>query len=680
MKRLKQTFTNTKRFTRSHLPHILSVLLLLLTITIIYWRDFEILANEALQTESSTHIILIPFFTAYLLIKRKDIVSATQSLEKPRKKPKYLDEVVGVALCLVAFLLYWYGSYTFYPLEYHLLSLPIFIAGTTAILFNFKILRVLLFPILFLLFLIPPPAEIIYTIGGALANFSTQASYTILKTLGLPVILETSYGPPTITITTPNQPMYFAIDLPCSGIYSLIAFIMFATFLAYIATAPYHKKAGLFALGFIVFTAMNILRITTIISIGYFFGEEVAMLIFHNFAGWLLILTGMLLTLLLSEKLLKIQISTTPQPTPTCPTCTPTPPTTAAFCPTCERHLGSFKKPSQQFWAKLLLLLLSSYIVTLTIQAPTFAIAQGPSVLIMETGWDIATNIFPQIPDHQLKFLYRDTSYERIARQDASLLYAYFPNNITQPTVYVDVNIATTISNLHNWEVCLITWQTAQGNYPLVTVLDQRDTQLLPDTPIIARYLVFESPSPSNYTQVTLYWYEKAAFHMGLTVEQRYVRISLIILTRNSTNYPAYEETLLTFGETVAAHWEPLKDQSLISLGIPMQQTLLALAIAFIAITKTAEVTNEWRKKTSNLKLFNRFATPTERLLLQTIQRLNEERKPATTKTIATTLALKGKPTPKHKLADSLSRLKEYGLIKRDLVDIQGIPTLVWKP
>lgn len=674
VKKLGNSLTGGIVSLRTHYALILSIIISLIAIVIVYWQDFEILANEALHTESSTHIILIPLFTGYLLYKRRDYAAAT--LQNQQKRIKYFDEVLGLALCLVAFLLYWYGSYTFYPLEYHLLSLPIFIAGITTILFNFSVLRVILFPILFLLFLIPPPTEPTYVVGSLLANFNTHASFTILKSLGLPVTLQQSYGPPTITITT-NQPMVFAVDLPCSGIYSLIAFIMFATFLAFITTTSTIKKIGLFALGFTVFTVMNILRITTIIAIGYFFGEEVAMLIFHNIAGWVLILTGMFLTFLFADKLLHIQITPQTQPTPLCPTCSTNSHTQATFCPTCERFTGSLKKPSQQFWAKLLLILLGSTIITFSIHAPTLAIAQGPQILNLGTNLENQTNVFPLIPDYELDFLYRDEDYEKISGQDASLLYAYFPNNSTSPTIYVDVNIATTISNLHNWETCLITWQTSQGHAPLVTVLDSRDTRLLPDTPIIARYLVFESPK--NYTQVTLYWYEKAAFHTGLTVEQRYVRLSLIILTGNSTNYPTYEATLLNFGEKIASYWNPLATQSLISLSIPMQQALLTLSIGFVILSKTAEHTNTWRKKSSNLTLFNRFATPTEKRLLQIIQNLNHDEIPATTKQIATTLTNTGNPLATNTVDENLKKLEDNDLIKRDLANVQGYPTLIWK-
>ena len=241
MEKAKHVLNKTAANIKTHYQHILSAAFIMLLVLIVYGRDLEILMNEALQSEALSHVLLIPFFAGILLYLKKDMLKASLALEKLQKKTKtqYLDEVIGTALCLIAFLLYWYGSHTFYPLEYHILSIPIFIMGITLILFNLKALTVLISPILFLLFLIPPPTKYMYEIGGVLGNFNTQASYTLLKTLGLPVTLTSSYGSPTIALTTSTgQPLSFAIDLACSGIYTFIAFAMFAAFLALVASAP----------------------------------------------------------------------------------------------------------------------------------------------------------------------------------------------------------------------------------------------------------------------------------------------------------------------------------------------------------------------------------------------------------------------------------------------------------
>ena len=677
---------------KSHYQHMLSAASIMLLALIVYGQDLEILMNEALQSEALSHVLLIPFFAGFLFYLKKDVVKASLALEKLRKKTKtqYIDEVVGIALCLIAFLLYWYGSHTFYPLEYHLLSIPIFIMGITLILFNLKVLIVLIFPILFLLFLIPPPTEFMYTIGGTMANFNTQAAYTLLKTLGLPVTLSSSYGPPTIALTTSaGQPLSFAIDLACSGIYTFIAFAMFAAFLALVASAPVLKKIGLFVLGFFMFEILNIIRITTIVSVGYWFGEEVAMLIFHSVAGLLLIFIGMLLILFVAEKIFKIQVLPTSQEQMPCRKCKTSLKNFESFCLNCGKFLNPFHaRISQKFWAKLFLLLLGCTIVTLSIHAPTFTIAQGTKnePIGVTSGWESATNIFPNITrsdrdeNYTPRFLYRDTNYEGIAHQDASLRYYYN----SSPIVYVDLGVASSISNLHSWEVCLVAMQTAQGRHPLISVLDSSDIQLLPDIPIIARYFVFTDEEgiyvPKNYTQITLYWYEKATFNMGITVEQKYVRLSLIIYTRNATNYQQLEDQLLTFGQAIASYWEPLKSQSLVSLGVPAQQLLLALLIAFVAFTKTAQYVNELRRRSNNLKIFNRFAPEEEKSILQTVLDLAKEKKMMEATEINAAIKRRiNKSVKSDKLLNMLTHLEEYGFIRKNIALVKNRPRLVWE-
>jgi len=660
--------------------HILAFALILLIILIVYGKDFEILVNEALNNEAFSHVLLLPFFVGFLLYLKKDVVKAALKLEMERRQigTKYVNEIMGAALCLVAFLVYWYGSYTFYPLEYHILSLPIFIMGVTLILFNSKALQTLIFPILFLLFLIPIPATILYTIGGGLANFNTQATYVILKTAGLPITVSSSYGAPTILLSTASgQPLNFAVDVACSGIYSLVAFAMFATFLAFLAKTSLFKKLLLFLLGFLVFAIMNIIRIIAVVTVGYTLGEEAALLL-HSFAGLVLILLGMLLILAFSDKVLKIPIMTKPQEQPPCPKCKQNTSPLTSFCQNCGRFLGKSTLVSKATFAKLFLLLLGCSLVVLSIQAPTFTTAKDSIELSSGNNSQNTVSVFPEIPDYNLVFLYRDTDFEKIAKQDASLVYGYFPANLSDQVVYAVVGVSSSISNLHSWEVCFITMQTAQGQYPLVNVRDSRDIQLLQDPPLIAKYLVFDNPD--NYTQVTLYWYAKATFKTGLTVEQKYVRISLIILTQNSADYPQLEEELLATGQLIATAWEPLKTQAFISLGVPAQQALLAASVVFLAVTITTQHFSERRKTSNNLKLFNNFASPEEKLVLQTVLDLAKEKNYVKTSDLVENLKKRvGRSMGSKKVLSILNTLEEHGLIRRTVISVGNSPLLVWK-
>ena len=672
-----QQLTKTPR--KFYIP-IISISLITLTILIVYWQDLSILINEAAQNEAVSHIILVPLLASFLIYRKRELVKASLALERLKGKAEILSlsEATGLALCLSAFLIYWYGSYSFYPLEYHVASLITFVTGITLMLFNAKTLMALLFPILFLIFLIPPPSTVTFSVGALLGNFNAQATYTLLKTAGIPVTLSSKYGPPTIIINNLEQPLEFAVDLPCSGIYSLVAFTMFAAFLVYIVRGSFTKKIALFPLGFLMLTILNILRISLIVSIAYGFGEATAMTLFHIFSGWLLIFIGILLLLIIAERILNVQIFGGTNKTVSCPKCDDNLRSTRYFCPNC----GKFQKSHQtslpkKFWIKMTALLLASYLVTLSIQAPAFAFAQG--LTITNPTLETNTNVFPEVADYQLKFLYRDHNFEKISRQDASLLYAYISQNISNPTIYVLVGVASSITNLHSWEVCLVTWQQAHGNWPLVNVLESKDIQIMQNPPVTARYFVFEHPS--NYTQVTLYWYQKALFNTGLTIEPRYTRISLIILTKTPNNSPQLEQKLLNISQSITTYWEPLKAQSLISLGIPTMQVLLASTILFAIIIQTTQYTREWKRKKTNLKIFQKLASPKEKQLYQTLKELSQKTKETTTQNIASAFKkTTGKAMKLNELIKMLNNIEKHGIINVDLISTLDEPRLVWKP
>lgn len=671
----------------------IALALLTILIAVVYGDDLLILANEALQNESLSHILLLPFLAGFLFYLRKDAVRASLTIERSRKKSaaQRLDEVIGAALCLIAFVVYWYGSFTFNALEYHILSLPILLMGVTLVLFNLKTLIILILPMLFLLFLVPPPIGIVSGLGGAMGNFNTQASYFLLKTVGMPVVLSPT-SPPIVALvsTATGQPSAFTIDLPCSGIYSLLAFAMFATFLALIASGPIWKKVLVFVFGFLIFEALNILRITTVIMAAYQFGEEIAMLIFHTVAGLVLIFIGMFLVLLITDRFLRMQfLPKTPTFTP-CRQCKPAARSLQDFCLNCGRFLAPIRtRISKRLWVKLSLLILGCSIIAASISAPTFVFSEevidlSPNSEEMvgissNSSGEIPTSILPQIPGYQnATFLDRDYEYERIAHQDAAVMYAYI--NTSKPPVHVGINVASSITNLHNWEVCLDTWQTAQGQYPLISVLDSRDVQLLQGIPLIARFLVFKGlPEMYNYTQVTLYWYETAIFDTGDALELRYFRINLIIWT-DSTEFQSYEDELYTIGQSIASYWAPLKVQSFVSLGIPALQLLLIFSIAFVAITKIGQVSRENRKKANNWKVFDRHASARDKLILHTTLELIKERKMVTTEEIKKVCKEKmGKAMSLTRLIDALNRFVEYGFIRRSIITIHNVPKAVWK-
>ena len=679
---LSSSLKGLVKWTKTFYRQIAVALLISVAVLIVYGSDLSIILNDALNNDYYNYVLLLPFLFAFLIYVKKDAIKATLSNNPSSSKfPGFVSSISGLILCLIAFLLYWYGTFTFYPTDYHIISLPIFLAGTILFLSNYQTLRVLILPILFLLFLVIPPTVYFDTAAGALANFNTQISCSLLKALNLPVALSSAYGSPTILLTTAaGKPASFSVDVACSGIYSLVAYLMFAAFLAFIFRTTIFKKLVIFLFGLVVFTLLNPLRIITIVVSGYVAGVTAAGIV-HSFSGIVLIFAGMIITLLFSDRLLKVPLTINPKMQPSCSKCQNKTNIKNGFCRYCGKFFNNrITAVSKITIVKLLTLILLCSVAVLTVQAPSFVTAQSTLALDTSSSQQNSTSILPQIQGYNATFLYQDTAYEQASGQIASLMYAYFPLNVSVPFFYVDIGVANTMDKLHNWEVCLISYEIAQDEAPLVTVLDIRDIELLQNPPLTAEFLSFINPDQNNYTQITLYWYEAAPFKIGATVEQEDVRVSLIILTQNSTAYSELEDYLAKVALPIANAWEPLKNESIMSLGIPVEQILLGISIAFLIILTVTQYMAQSKKYRNNRKIFNLYATKKEKIVVDTIEKLKKEKKNLLTTDIIEALQKRvGKPVNSKLVLKILKTLETSGFIRQTIIIDEDTPMQRWR-
>jgi len=651
----------------------------LATVTV-FFQDLAIIFNDAIQNETTSYILAIPFLLVYLIYRKRKMIKAAIPLKSSKLfKTVPLDEIVGTLLFLASFLLYWYGSYTFTPLEYHIFALPIFASACVLILFSMQTLKQILFPIAFLFLLVPPPEEILYSLGALLSTISSELAYNLLKILGYPVTLSAEYGSPVMFVTQQNgTAISLAVDITCSGIYSLIGFLIFALFIAYIIRDKTWKKAVILLLGFPLIYVLNVLRITTIGIIGYYHGEDIALNVFHLFGGWTLIFLGTLLLLATSERLLKIQIS--PKQAEKCPECTQALTADKNICSACGRmHKIHFNRISKGDMTKAIGLILS-VILILSIQTPVFALTEGPAEVIVQTakGEQVTTEILPKIQGYALTFMYRDQAFERRAKQDASLVYAYFPHNETKEVAWVAIEIASSKSSLHRWETCLITWPISHGSQPKVDQIALKDVQLLENPPIIGRYFIFQYKS-SNSTQAVLYWYETSIFKVNSTSQQKQVKISLIAYPDDPEDSFELENQLRVLAEKIAGDWQAIKTWSQMALlisqnGDKLFTTTIVLLGAVLVVSDF-----EKRKERKQNEIVYQKLSKANRQVIDAVHQ-TERKLPATLNTISITYENTiGKKVNKEKLLERLSEAEEMGLIEKKIVNRQDEPVQVWR-
>jgi exosortase len=661
----------------------LKVSTLVFGIIILYLQDLSMIFRDALYNESTSHILLIPLIFAYLIYRKRKMLRTAISTESGNRSgnTKYAAVLSGILLCTIATILYWHGSYTFTPLEYHILTLPFFAAGLTLVLFNPHTLRQALFPIAFLAFLTPPPSDILQKLGSVLSVTSTEISNWFVNLLGINSTISAEFGTPTINVIRPDHtPMSFTVDIACSGIYSLIGFLIFAAFIAFIVRDKLWKKAAIFIVGLPLIYLLNILRITLIVLIGYQWGQQLALDLFHLLGGWVLIFIGTIILLTIAEKAFKTRIFTGKRPQDTCPACNPHATAQTDYCASCGRLA---KYPPTRFRTSDAAKIMAAALVIallISIQAPVFALTQGPAQILVQTasGEQGNTELLPQMPGYTTQFLLRDKEFENVSGQDLSLIYEYTPQDQSKEPVWVAVEIAETRTPLHPWEVCLVTWPIHLGYQPPVSQLDLRDVTVLQNPPIIARYFAFQYKS-DNQTQLVLYWFETTVFTIDNASAQKHVKLSLIVYPDKPEDVPNLEEQLLPFATAMAGFWQPIKTWSAVAMLISHNGISLAGITAAILVALVILYAFELREeRKANANAYAKLSKRNQQLV-DIIKRTEKWTTPTFDKLQRTYQEVTMEPIDSAQLEQKLAALERTGVIRRVIVSRQDEPTLTWK-
>jgi hypothetical protein len=318
----------------------------------------------------------------------------------------------------------------------------------------------------------------------------------------------------------------------------------------------------------------------------------------------------------------------------------------------------------------------------LSIQAPVFALTQGPAQVMIQTpsGIQISTSnsMLPNIPGYTLNYDYRDTSFEQQSGVDAALVYIYGSTDASKQTVWVAVQIAASVTSEHHWETCLINFPLSLGEQPSVNQLDLRDIQLQDNPPMTVRYFAFQYKN-TNQTQVVLYWYETATFDTNSTAQTKSVMISLVMYPSSPQGVSEAEAQELPIALAINSYWEPIQTWSTVALGISQNGfALSAGATAILVLLILYAVYLDRKEKLALLNLYRKLPSQ-DQLIMKAVTNAENMHNPTTQVVTLEFQKLAQTTTSESWVAQKLNEAENAGLIKQVLISKDDNPALAWK-
>ncbi len=245
--------------------------IVILLMTFFYW---DILKGMVLLIMSDylsySHNILVPFiFAFFVFFKREDLKQCNKEFS-----------IYGLIFIIFSFAI---TTFAIIFKKYATLNASYFInvIALVVLFYGIDVFKILFFPFLFLLLIVPIPYHYIQSIIEPVTRYerfvSTKISALFLKILFVPVFSS------DFAISIPNYK--FKVGMYCSGLNYVISLILVSSIFMYITKGNFLKKFILFLMIFPIAIVSNILRIVLNVLIAYYISISIADVFFLFFSG-----------------------------------------------------------------------------------------------------------------------------------------------------------------------------------------------------------------------------------------------------------------------------------------------------------------------------------------------------------------------------------------------------------
>ena len=217
-----------------------------------------------------SHGFIIPFVSGFLIWQKREELKGK------------VAEISwwGLLLIAVSILLHIFGT-AIYVFSVSGFSIFFLILGMSLFLFCKEITRIILFPLIYLVFMFPLPMAIMSAISFPMKILVVKAGAWIAALLGVPVSREGFH------IIIPAGSLL--VGNPCSGLRSLISLLALGSVYAYMSDLSSGKQWLLVILTIPIALLSNIIRVPILILISHYWGLSAAApdSFWHNASGFL---------------------------------------------------------------------------------------------------------------------------------------------------------------------------------------------------------------------------------------------------------------------------------------------------------------------------------------------------------------------------------------------------------
>jgi exosortase len=264
-----------------------SAAVVLIGLGILYWDVAVNLVRDWATDDNYSHGFLIVPIALYLAWERRRRFDAAEV----RPSAIGLALVLGSILVLTLGVI---GSERFLTR----VSLVGTVAGATAFLFGWQRLKVMAFPILFLLLMMPLPTIVLNQIAFPLQLLASRAGEAALASFSIPVLRE---GNILVLANTSLE-----VAEACSGIRSLVSLLTLGIMLGYFSDPRPWVRTAIALSTIPVAIGANAARVAGIGMAAHWYGPSAAEGAFHTISGWMVFVVAMLLMLAFQRVLTRV--------------------------------------------------------------------------------------------------------------------------------------------------------------------------------------------------------------------------------------------------------------------------------------------------------------------------------------------------------------------------------------